>query len=365
MVTETETIRIKQNQKPKRFGHLVKQWGEWSMVTLKDVARECGMSVTQVSRALNDYDDVSLKTREMVKKTAREMGYVKNLTAKSLSAKQQRQIAVLVIGLGYIDEYSPFVIDTIMGVNRFASENGYEMVVHFIDSAPDSYEAFCKQRGIGGVIILRIDYLQASYNQLLLSDFPAVCVDAPLVGINKGCIVVDDEGEAKKAVLRLAAAGCKKIALVSGEAGSYTTICRRQGYEAALAEAGLGFDPELVVTSDYRCAKAREDVSALVGRRPDIDGIFCMSDYMALGALNALHDLRIDVPGRISLIGYDGLNLTEYAQPAIASVKQDHSAKGYAGARMICDMLNGEQKENRVTIPCELIERASIKPRVD
>ncbi len=335
------------------------------MITLKDVARACGMSVTQVSRALNDYDDVSLKTREMVKEKAREMGYVKNLTAKSLSAKQQRQIAVLVIGLGYRDEFSAFVIDTIMGVNRFASENGYEMVVHFIDQAPDSYEAFCRQRGIGGVIILNVDYLHESYNRLLLSDFPAVCVDALLEGTNKGCVVVDDEKYAKEAVLRLAGAGLKKIALVSGDAESYTTICRRRGYEAALREAGLPFDPELVTFSDYRCFRAMEDVSALVARRPDIDGIFCMSDYMALGALNALNDLGVDVPGRVSLIGYDGLNLTEYTQPAIASVRQDHSAKGYAGAKMICDMLNGTQKEDRVTIPCELIERASLKPRVD
>lgn len=330
------------------------------MVGLKEVALACGLSVTQVSRALNGRSDVSSATKARVEKVAAEIGYVKNLTAQSLSSKQSNQLAVIIRGLDGKRESTSFVIDAIRGVNAFARQNHYETVVHFIEEIPDSYESYCRQRGVGGMLLFNVNFNDAAFIALQQSDFPCVGIDMPMQGENKGCVIVNNAYYAALGVQQLVKRGRKRIALLCGDCNAFVAIERRAGYETAILQAGLELDPSLYGYGEFTLEDARSETLRLMEEHPDIDGFFCMSDLMAIGTIDALKSLHYSLPEQISIFGFDGLDLTDYIQPVLSTVKQDHIKKGYQAARLLTQIMRGEQEERTVTLPCELWLRDSV-----
>lgn len=330
------------------------------MVRLKDVAAACGLSVTQVSRALNGKSDVNPDTRDMVVQKAAEIGYVKNLNAQSLSAKQSSQIAVIVRGLSQNGKDTTFIIDTIRGINKFASQNDFETVVHFVEHPPDSYENYCRQRGVGGMVIFNISYKEPAFTRLMESDFPCVTIDIPIEGRRKGCVVINNTYYASLAVQQLINAGRKKIALIGGNEQSFVEVERRSGYELALRQAGIEPLPGLFANGYYDHEGARQAALLLLQANPDIDGLFCMSDTMAVGALAAACSLGYSVPKQLSIFGFDGFDVAEYARPAISTIAQDNLKKGYLAAKLLTDILRGKQETGTVVVPCELRLRSSV-----
>ncbi|MEG0754518.1 MAG: LacI family DNA-binding transcriptional regulator [Angelakisella sp.] len=330
------------------------------MIGLKDVAQACGLSVTQVSRALNGKSDVSLATRERVERVAAQIGYVKNLTAQSLSSKQSNQLAVIIRGLDGKRESTSFVIDAIRGINAFARQNGYETVVHFIEEIPESYESYCRQRGVGGMMLFNVNFNDESFIRLQESSFPCVGIDMAMSGENKGCVIVNNAYYTTLAMQQLIKRGRKKIALIAGDPGAFVTIERQSGYEMALRQAGMEPDPKLMGCGEFRLEDARSETLRLMKESPDIDGFFCMSDLMAIGTIDALNSLGYKLPEQVSIFGFDGLPLTDYIHPVLSTIKQDHIKKGYHAARLLTQIMRGEQDERTVVLPCELWLRESL-----
>jgi LacI family transcriptional regulator len=330
------------------------------MVSLKDVAAECGLSVTQVSAALNDRDDVSKETKEIVKEVAAKLGYVKNIYAQILVTQNSNQLAAIINDIDKDKNSEPSIIyNIIKGINRYAIKHGYEAVIHLNEEPKLSYLDFCKQRGIKGVILFGVNYGDETFKTIIGSDFPCVVIDIPIEGQNKGCVVINNIYYAMKATEYLISIGRKRIAMLSGHGRSIVELERRMGYEAALKKNGLSVDKELIVNANFDLEQACIETKKLIEAHPDIDGIFCASDFMALGAINALQKLEKKVPEDIALFGFDGITLGEYSAPKLSTVKQDNMEKGYQAAKLLCDILNNRIKERTVVIPCQVIIRGS------
>ena len=213
------------------------------MVKLVDVARACGLSVSQTSRALNGRQDVSEETKRRVSQTAAAMGYVKNLTAQTLSAKTPMQLAVVVTGVSEQTENSSFFFGIMQGVNSFANQNGYETVVYMMEKSPECFETYCRQRGAGGMILMNADYDEPAVKKVAEGNFPCVFIDIPYTGERKGCVIVNNAYYSRLAVEHMVKRGRKRIAMITGSGHSIVekereevVEERRRDYKTVLQE---------------------------------------------------------------------------------------------------------------------------------
>lgn len=330
------------------------------MVSLKDVAAACGMSVTQVSRALNDRHDVSEKTKEKVRKVAADLGYVKNLNAQILVNRGSNQIAIIISGVDKDKNAEPSIVYNVMkGVNRFASEKGYEAVVYLNENPRSSLLDFCRQRGLGGVILFGVNYDEDSFIELMASDFPCVVIDIPVEGARKGCVLVNNFYYSMLATQRLIQLGKRNVVMLSGHGRSMVEVERRSGYEMALRKHGLTVDPRWVVPAGFDLEQAHEKTLALMREYPKVDGLFCASDFMALGALRALKEMSRRVPEDVAVFGFDGILMGEFSTPPLSTIRQDNIRKGYCAAKLLCEILSDTQQESTVMVACEMVIRES------
>lgn len=325
-----------------------------------DVARACGLSVSQTSRALNGRQDVSEETKRRVSQTAAAMGYVKNLTAQTLSAKTPMQLAVVVTGVSEQTENSSFFFGIMQGVNSFANQNGYETVVYMMEKSPECFETYCRQRGAGGMILMNADYDEPAVKKVAEGNFPCVFIDIPYTGERKGCVIVNNAYYSRLAVEHMVKRGRKRIAMITGSGHSIVEKEREEGYMQALRQAGLTIKPEWIVKGDFRYDMAHEQAVRLMEKEPKIDGFFCASDLMALGVINALRGQHIKIPKQISVFGFDGLLSSEYARPKLSTIRQNQKYKGFLAARMLADILGNEAYEPTVVVPCEVCLRESV-----
>lgn len=331
------------------------------MVNLKDIARECGISMTQVSRALNDRKDVSEKTKILVRETAQRLGYVKNINAQILATKESNQIALMIYGVDEDKNSEPSIIyNIIKGVNHFAKENGLEAVVYLNEDPQISYLSFCQQRGITGIILFGVNYEDQSFKEIIASDFPCVVIDIPVEGKNKGSIVVNNIYYSMEATNHIIKKGCKKIAMMCGHGHSMVDVERKAGYKMALEQHNIPMDEELIVFGDFDSAKAYETAKELFHKHPEIDGLYCASDFMALGAINALKEMGRRIPQDVAVFGFDGVMMGEFVTPSLSTIKQNNFKKGHLAAKLLRNILKGEIETNTVVVPCEVVLRESV-----
>ncbi len=331
------------------------------MVGLKDVAKECGISVTQVSRALNGHNDVSEKTRKLVEKTAKEMGYVKNIAAQMLVTQKSKQIALFHKGINDNNKLTgSMLVKMLKGINEFVSGKGWESVLYLVDNFDVSYLDYCKQRNIPGVILTGMEFDDERYLELIESDFPCVVIDIPIEGENKGCVLINNVFYTMAGVEKLIAKGRKRIAMLCGHDHAVVSIERKNGYQIALTKHGILYDDSIVENADFDYDKAYEKTIELMKNDSSIDAFFCQSDIMAIACMKAIKDIGKKVPEDVSVLGFDGMVLCDFTTPSLSTIEQDVERKGYAAAKLIYDIIHGENEENTCLVPCSIVVRESL-----
>ena len=333
------------------------------MVTIKDIAKACGISVTQTSRALNNYDDVSKSTKEKVHKVAKELGYVKNITAQRLASKSSNQLAIITQGLEDDDNQvgTSVIFNTIKGINKFALSVHYEPIIYLVESKMDtSFYDFFRQRNIAGAILQGVKYDDENFQQLIKSDFPCVAIDVNIEGKNKGCVVINNCYYSMLAVEKMIEKGRKNIAMISGHKHAMVTIERKIGYQTALEKNGLKFKEELIIDAEFSYDIAYKKTKKLLKDYSEIDGIFCASDTMALGTLKAIQESNKSIPKDISLFGFDGISTSRFTNPPLSTIQQNYIKKGEEAARLLYEILTKKSKERTIVVPCDVILTNSI-----
>lgn len=336
------------------------------VATIKDIAREAGVSVTTVSRALNDYYDVSQETKDIVRRVAKELNYVPNRAAKSLVTKENKSLAIIFSSLEKAGANQGIIHFLITGMIDYAKEIDYEVLIYTTDTKHQkdkSYLQFCNEHQIGGAVIYGIRLDDPYFNEIVESDIPTVLVDVDVetTGKNSSTISINNKMAAKDATELLIQNNHRHIGMVNGSKEAYVSVSRLAGYKEALNHAGIDFCESYVEYADFLEEIAHKRTVKLLKSHPEITAIFCSSDLMAIGAIEAVKELGLNVPEDISIIGFDDIPLAKYLTPSLSSVKQDFFSSGYYAAKQLYNTIKGESVKKNIYLEYKVLARNSIR----
>lgn len=335
--------------------------------TLKEIAEKLGISITTVSKALKDYTDVSAKTKKAVQDAAAELNYTPNNFALYLKTNESKTV-----GLVIPEVVHHFFSNIINGIIEEAEKNGYLV---FILQSNENLELEKKQ--IELLVNKRVDGIMISLSndsnneehlkELLRKEIPLVQFDKISKLINSSKVIIDDRKAAFDAVQHLIDRGCRKIAHIRGPLNPQNSIDRFLGYKKALEVNNIEFDQNLVFTcSKVNFEEGRLFAQEIVTNHPDVDGIFAITDLVAVGVLNYLQEAKIEVPNRIKLIGFSNWFMSEIMSPKLSTVDQPGFEMGIESFRLLLEEINAKKQEKKfipkiVELKTSIIERESTK----
>lgn len=333
--------------------------------TIKDVAKSCGISISTVSRVLNDRPDVNPETREKVQAAIRALGFVPNNSARNLVKTETANLAVIVRGFN-----NPFFARLLKAVEADVYNSGYAMVLHHIDSRADEIMAaamLAAEKRLCGVMFLggRFDYAPNDLNML---SVPYVCVTytntfGTLDDTAYASVAVDDYREAWRAVEYLYERGHRRIAaIVSGKADRSVSELRYRGYRDALVHLGIEPDATLVRESeDFSLEGAYRATTSLLEDGAEFTALFVIADMMAVAAVKALRDHGRRVPADCSVISIDGLDVSAYIDPVLTTLAQPAEEIAHAGVKLLIGLIEDTGANEHKYFPAILREGGSVK----
>jgi LacI family transcriptional regulator len=332
------------------------------VVTLKDIARETGKSVTTVSRALNDYGDVSAETRALVMRVADELGYTPNTLAQRLQKQRTDTIGLIIPTFG--PRFSdPYFSEILAGIGNCAAYSGYDMLVSTHAPGEDelrAYRAAIKGRRVDGFILVRTRQKDARVEYLHEANFPFVAFGRVETEFDFPYVDEDGTHGMKLVVGHLAALGHKRIACIAPPLELMFARHRLQGLTDALLEAGIPKDSALIVFGDLTQRGGYEQANKLLDLPSPPTAIAACNDLMAFGAMSAVQDRGLKVGGDIAITGFDDIPMAEYAHPPLTTVHQPIYKIGGMVCEMLIRLIQGEELNERyVLLKPELIVRQS------
>ncbi len=331
------------------------------MVSMKDIALRCGVSVATVSKALNGQRDIGEETRTRIEQAAKEMDYMTNAAARALKTNRSYHLGVLFVderrsGLGH--EYFSTMLESF----KVEAENrGYDItfINHNVGGKRSTYLQHCLYRGVDGVIIACVDFNDAQVRELVDSGIPLVTIDH--VFDNRLAVISDNVSGLDALVRYIHSKGHRKIAFLHGED---TTVTRRRltGFYRTCEALGLQIPEEYVRECVYhdpdRCAAATRELLELPDRPTCI--IF-PDDFSYIGGLNVLNEYGLRVPEDISTAGYDGIHLAKVLNLTTYSQNTDEIGK-LAADRLIRLIEHPKTTEiDRLLVSGRLLEGATVK----
>lgn len=327
--------------------------------TIKEVSKLAGVSFKTVSRVLNNEKNVSEATRRRVEQVVAELNFRPSMAARTLAGRKSFQAGLL------YDNPSPhYVYHLLGGAQAACAELGYRLLVQPVDARSPGLAhdvaALIDETHLDGLILSPpVTESAALLDELDRRGLPYVRIEPGLRPDHGRSVTIDDASAAREVTAHLLALGHRTIAFVTGPQLHRSSLQRLVGYREALAAHGIAFDPALVVAGDFSFQSGRNAARALLDR-PDRPGaIFAGNDDMAAGLLAVAHELNIDVPGTLSIAGFDDSDLAAAVWPPLTTVRQPVAELARAAARLL---LSPEPPVDRITLDYRLIIRASTGP---
>ena len=323
-------------------------------MTIKDIARQCSVSVSTVSRVLNDRPDVSEDVRRKVLNAIKNSNYIPNNSARDLVRTKSDAIGLIVRGVS-----NPFYTDIIRAIERTITDAGFTMVMQQIGACDDEVKCGAvmeREKRLRGIVFLggRFDYTPAD---LALLNVPFVCCSysnryGSLTEGEYSSVSIADGDTARQAVEELYRHGHRRIAaLISRPDDQSISQLRYEGYVQALESHGLTVDPDLVLCAGgFGVRDAYTAVKDALSHGADFTALFAVADSMAIGAMRALLDAGRRVPQDCSVIAIDGLELSAYIDPPLTTLCQPMEQMGRRSAEILLDMV-----QHKGTHACELL----------
>lgn len=333
------------------------------MVLLKDIARDCGVSIATASKALNDHKDISKTTKERIQRRARELGYMSNAAACALKTKRTRNIGVLFVDPqqgGLAHEFFSSVFD---GIRQEAERNNYDItfINNSVGTRISTYLQHCLYRSVDGVVIASADFNDPMILELInYTQLPVVTLDHMFNG--RVSVMSDNTNGMNELTRYVLKKGHRKLAFIHGEQTA-VTLGRIAGYYRACEEFEIEVNEKLLFEGAYHdpdtCYELTKKVLAM-RHRPSC--IFFPDDYSYLGGLKAIIETGLKVPSDISAVGYDGIPLSKVLSPVLTTWRQNAAGMGRtAVARLIGQITHPKTAIlDRVIISGELQEGGTV-----
>ncbi|MEX1187566.1 MAG: LacI family DNA-binding transcriptional regulator [Gemmatimonadaceae bacterium] len=327
------------------------------MVTIKDVAREAGVSVATVSRVLNGSGPVSEQTGQRIREVAGRLRYVPHGGARSLITRKTQTLGVLLPDL-----YGEFFSEVIRGMDDTAQRHGFHLLISRAHADRQGIEtAMRAMRGrVDGVVAMSPD-LGADAPLDVPALLPIVLLCSAPRGDGADLLTIDNQGGSKAIVGHLVGLGHTRIAIIKGAARNYDAAERMRGYRLALRAAGITPDPSLAAEGGFTEAGGYAAALELLKVEPRPTAIFAANDSMAIGALSALRESGVRVPEDVAVAGFDDIPLARYMDPPLSTVRVPTYE---LGARAVELLLHGVEHKNdharrRERVSTEIVIRRS------
>lgn len=335
-------------------------------VTIRDVARKCGVAVSTVSRALNGYSDITEETRDKILKAVEELDYKPNLNAKNLSSKKSNRIALIISGLLENNPKENLSFQLIQGVYSYTYSHDLDVAVYATNARQQektSYEKFCTEHDVCGVILSGVTLDDPYFKELIDSEIPCVTIDVELPDKRAGWVSIDNTGAMSEMVDLLFENGHENIMIISGKKNAGVTVDRMTGVFDAMQRRGKKVLQKDIMYCDYSEEMAYEKTREYLQKYGTArhTAFLCFSDLMALGVMKAIREADYRIPEDFSVTGFDGIPITEYTTPPLTTVWQDMKANGYAGAKLLQDRIKGKKTASHSTLPYKLVQRESVQ----
>ena len=329
---------------------------------IRDIAAKSGYGVGTVSRVINDQPNVSDRARERILAVMAELGYEPNPNARYLKMRSQTPVAVFVMGVGNR------MFDDILGPLQAAlAREDEQIVVTYLNGDIDEVRAaidYQQARHPKGMVFLggELESFRASFHEI---ETPSVLVtaDASQLGFaNLSSVTIDNVAAARSAVGHLLERGHRRIGIVGGNrASGQIGELRLRGAEQALREHGIELDYERdFEPCDFIEVGGYEATSRLLERTGDLTAVFALGDVVAFGALRAIVDRGLSVPGDVSLVGFDDTAFSQYSVPRITTIRQDAARLAERAAKLLLSALRDGSPATHELVDFELVERESV-----
>lgn len=332
-------------------------------MNIRDIAKISGVGVSTVSRVLNNHPDVKESTREKVLAVIKESNYVPNNSARILKQNNTKNIGVLVKGV-----FNPFFSELINVMGSKINDNKYTMILqqndYGLEQEIENVISFVKEKRLQGIICLGGNFIGLNDDSFKNINVPIVLTSvntvSPITSEKYSTVGISNLDAAYEATSYLIQKGHKNIALMLGEKNDFcVSWWRYKGYVKALKEHNISLNDENLIIGDYDSTVSYNVTKELLKKRKDITAIFAISDFMAIGAAKAVTDSGLVVGKDISIIGFDGMDVSCYYNPGITTIKQPKKEMAEKSVELLFDLLKGKCENKRVLLNTQLIERES------
>lgn len=329
--------------------------------SIKDVAREAGVSIATVSRVLNDVDVVNEETKKKVMEAIKKLGYRPNIVARSLKTQRTRTIGIVIPDIS-----NAFYPEIVRGAEDVANIYNYNIILCNTDLDAEKekeYLRVLREKMVDGMIYMSNALEKEVVDLIKELAMPTVLVETADEEKVFPSVTIDNEKAAYEAVNHLISKGKKNIAYLGTKPDAKNArALRYNGYKKAIEDAGLTADNNLEVFCGLKAIDGENAAEELQRRNVEVDGIFCCADELAMGAINKLREEGKSVPEEIGVVGFDDIYVSSIFYPKLTTIKQPTYDMGSVAMRMLIKIINKKPLEiSEYVLPHLLIERESSK----
>lgn len=332
-------------------------------MTIKDIAKLSGYGIGTVSRVLNNHPDVSDKARKKILSVIEESNFQPNTNARHLKKRSASSLSIIVKG-----NQNMLFADILEKIQMILSRNGENTEVSYIDEDANEVEcalSLCRERNPKGIIFLggNLDYFGEEFKFIEVPCLLFTNTAGNLDISNLSSVYTDDEEASYRLGNYLIKNGHRKIGVIGGTL-SLTQISssRYNGCLRSFEENGISFDRDKgYITCRYSMEDGYQAAKKLLKQMPDITAVIAFCDTIAIGTMRAISDAGLRVPDDISVVGFDGISLSNYCIPRLTTIRQDTNRMAIEGVELMLRQIHYPNEGRDISIPFELLERESVK----
>ena len=334
--------------------------------TIKDIARETGLSLATISKYLNG-GSLRVKNRVAIEDAIKKLDYHVNEYARGLKSKKSRTVGMVLPELANL-----FNMKIVSTIEQMLQKHGYSVIICDSQNSLEQ-EAHCVEfllnKQVDGIINIPMGNNSKHLRPAVEHNVPILLLDRPLEDLNgvASCVLIDNQSASRGAVRRLLEAGHRRIGVVVGPEGVYTADMRLRGYREALEEYGIAYDETLVARASLTVEGGYRQVKRLLKDPNNMTAVFVTNYEMTLGALIALNKGGIKIPEEISVVGFDNImDLSQVFRPSLTIVIQPMEQIGLQAARLMLERLSADNSAApmTITLSASLREGASVGPHL-
>lgn len=330
-------------------------------VTIKDIAKEADVSITTVSRVLNNKPDVSIDTRKKIEQVIEKLGYNPNTIARGLVTKK-----TYTIGLIIPDISNPFFPEVAHGIESKAKELGYSVIFYNTNNDKKAEKhaiELLKGKRVDGIILSLSLENNKELHKLAAENFPVVELDRKVPDSSFPTVTINNEDSAFQATEHLIKLGHIRLAHITGDLGTQTGLDRLSGFQKALSKYGLKIEDRWLQEGNYSFESGYTGMKNLFKLEEVPTAVFAANDLMAIGAYQAVFERGLNIPDDISIIGLDDIEMSSIVRPGLTTMRFPKHKLGQKAAEILIKEIEDQDmnKQNDIILRTRLILRGSTK----